>query len=418
MTAARERQLTHDPGGKVLTNAGVWSPGGEWVVFDARSDPAGSVFDGRTLYAVHAVTGATRALVESGGGACCGVATWHPSADRVVFILGPGSSASDGWTYAPARRQGVVFDLATGAVEALDARDLVPPFTPGALSGGSHVHQFSPDGRLVSFTYDDHLLTERGTNARTVGVAEVGRPVTVPPTHARNHSGSARSGLVVSPGAGEIVRAREEAWVGAAGYTRADGVRQRYALAFQGDVQTPAGVVTELFVADLPDRVDPPARVSGEVPFPALPGVSVRRLTFTAGEPRPGLGGPRHWPRSSPDGACVAFLRLDDGGAAKLWTVPTAGGTPRQVPHTGAVESAFTWHPDGERIACVVAVRVALVDARTGGIAFLTTPGDPPHAPRPEACVVSPDGRLVAFVRNLLLPGGGRCNQVCVSDVG
>ena len=45
----------------------------------------------------------------------------------------------------------------------LDARDLLPPFTPGALRGGTHVHQFSPDGHVVSSTYEDHVLVRNAT---------------------------------------------------------------------------------------------------------------------------------------------------------------------------------------------------------------------------------------------------------------
>ncbi|MEA7538899.1 DUF3748 domain-containing protein, partial [Salmonella enterica subsp. enterica serovar Virginia] len=39
--------------------------------------------------------------------------------------------------------------------------DITAPYTPGALRGGSHVHVFSPNGELVSFTYNDHVLHER-----------------------------------------------------------------------------------------------------------------------------------------------------------------------------------------------------------------------------------------------------------------
>ncbi|PBD34340.1 hypothetical protein CK247_30830, partial [Klebsiella pneumoniae] len=37
-------------------------------------------------------------------------------------------------------------------------RRWIPPYTPGALRGGSHVHVYSPNGQFVSFTYNDHVL--------------------------------------------------------------------------------------------------------------------------------------------------------------------------------------------------------------------------------------------------------------------
>src|SRR5262249_8422416 len=73
--ACVEKQLTFRPCGHILTNAGVWSPDGKWVVYDTRSDPAGCVFDGTRIERVHAETGAVRVLYESRNGACCGVAT-------------------------------------------------------------------------------------------------------------------------------------------------------------------------------------------------------------------------------------------------------------------------------------------------------------------------------------------------------
>jgi hypothetical protein len=91
-------------------------------------------------------------LYESPQGSCCGVATVSPIDDRVVFIHGPERPTSD-WSYAASHRRGVVVHASQpGLATNLDACDLVPPYTEGALRGGSHVHLFSSDGRLVHFT--------------------------------------------------------------------------------------------------------------------------------------------------------------------------------------------------------------------------------------------------------------------------
>ncbi len=130
---AAERELTHAPHGHILTNTGVWSPDGQWIVFDARSDATGSVFDGKRIEAVKVATGEVKTLYESKHGACCGVVTFDPRASQVVFILGPENPTPD-WQYSASHRQGVLVDFARpGVVENLDACDLTPPFTPGAL---------------------------------------------------------------------------------------------------------------------------------------------------------------------------------------------------------------------------------------------------------------------------------------------
>jgi hypothetical protein len=40
----------------------------------------------------------------------------------------------------------------------MDARDVTPPFTFGALRGGSHAYSFNQDGNWVSFTYNDAVM--------------------------------------------------------------------------------------------------------------------------------------------------------------------------------------------------------------------------------------------------------------------
>ncbi len=461
-----ERQLTHAPHGHVLTNANVWSPDSQWIVYDVRSDPTGSQFDGTRIERVNVRTGEVQTLYESRRGACCGVATCSPIDDRVAFILGPEDPTPD-WQYAAYHRRGVIVDAnRPGVIENLDARDLAPPFTPGALRGGSHVHFFSGDGQWVSFTYEDHVLAThpcggfspklrnaslgetrpRGAvspklpdssfgetrlhidlNQRNVAVAAAYASVNPPPTHPRNHAGQFFSVLATKtvnepqPGTDDIQRAYEDAWIGVHGYRRANGHWQWPALAFLGDLLDAAGKpFTELFIVDLPEDVTRP----GDGPLEGTPttrpappaSTRQRRLTFTADRKYPGVQGPRHWPRSSPDGSQIAFLMRDDAGVVQLWTISPGGGPPRQI--TGDpwdVESAFTWSPWGTHIAYVGDRSVMTVDAATGKSTRITPPSPAEERPRPEACVFSPDGRHIAFCREIASPTG-RFNQVCVVE--
>ncbi len=432
---AEPRQITAAPHGHVLTNCGVWSSDSRWIIYDVRSTPDGSTFDGTRIERVEVETGLVEVLYESRHGACCGVVTASPADDRLAFIQGPESPAPD-WMYGAARRQGMVVRASRpGVAENLDARDLTPPFTVGALRGGSHVHVFSPDGAAVSFTYEDAVLeaaavaiTPAERNLRGVGLSVCGRPTTVPKRHPRNHDGSAFTVLVSRlsdtphPGSDQISKAFEEAWIGTNGYVHADGSRQRRAIAFQGHVVTAAGAtISEVFVLDLPDELTALA-VAGDGPLegtavtrPVPPrGVAQRRLTFTADRRHPGIQGPRHWLRSSSDGAAIAFLMRDEAGVAQLFVVNPAGGEPRQVTHdaTGGIASAFSWSPDGCRIACVIDGSVCLVAAESGEVTRLTPPVRDGSAPRPEACVISPDGRRIAYVRHVTSSDGRTWNQI------
>jgi dipeptidyl aminopeptidase/acylaminoacyl peptidase len=416
-----DRQITSAPHGHILTNAGVWSPDGRLIAYDTRSDPAGAVFDGRSIETVDVDTGRVEVAYDA---APCGVVTFDTQRNRVVFIRGPAEPTPD-WSYSPTHREGMLVDLARpGAAVSLDARDMIQPFTLGALRGGTHVHQFSPDGTLVSFTYEDDVLSRlpagggADRNARAVGVAVLGRPVDVPPGP-HNLSGAAFSVLVTDladqPGdRDQIVRAREEAWIGTAGYVRPDGTRQRHALAFVGDV----GGHEEMFVADLPlDLTRPGDRPLQGTPTrrPAPPaGTFQRRLTRTAGRRFPGIAGPRHWPRSSPDGSAIAFLLADDDGIPHLHTTSPNGGpiTPLTRGPLG-IASSFTWSPDGRRIACVADRSVVTVDTATGRIDRLTAKSPPESAPRPEACIFSPDGCRIAYIRRVP-DQRGEFNQVFV----
>ncbi|AHG20293.1 biopolymer transporter Tol [Chania multitudinisentens RB-25] len=412
----QEQQLTFDQRHHQLTNINTWTPCGQWLVYDVR--PHGASFTGLTIERVNVVSGEVEVVYRAQHGAHVGVVTVSPDAPaRYVFIHGPEYPDSY-WHYDFHHRRGVIVcepdrELAI----TLDAMDITAPYTPGALRGGTHVHVFSPDGSRLSFTYNDHVMHERdpALDLRNVGVAVPLQGVNPPKQHPREYDGSHYCVLVSvttpapQPGSDQINRAYEEGWIGQQGYLKADGSRQRWALAFIGDTLSVQGEkLPEVFVVDLPEN-DADYAKAGSAPLqgtdsslPAPPlGVKQRRLTFTGQRRHPGVvATSRHWLRSSPAGDAIAFLMQDDRGVVQLWTVSPNGGQPYQVTQgVHSVQSAFNWHPQGGRIALVCDNSVMLCDVNDGKMQRLT-----PRTPKPplgDAVVFSPDGKQVAFVREI-----------------
>ena len=423
------KQVTSDPGGHILTNTGVWSPDSRWIAYDRRK--VEDVFDGDRIERANIETGEIQVMYESSNGASCGVVTYHPREDRVVFIHGP-ENPTDDWRYAASHRRGVMADRThPGVYRNLDARDLTSPFTPGALRGGTHVHTFSGAGSWVSSTYEDHVLGQLGEggghehNQRNVAVSVPGRAVAPGGDHPRNHRGECFTVLATrtvdepDPGSDQISKAFSDAWVGTNGYMRSDGTRQAKAIAFQGHVRMIGGeTVSEVFVVDLPADLSRPS----DGPLEGTPttrprppaGVVQRRLTHTADRKHPGIQGPRHWLRSSPDGARIAFLMKDNRGVVQFWTVPPTGGQPVQVTRNPwDVRSAFSWSPDGRRLAYVMDNSVFVTDVYSGKATRVTDRLPNGHAPMPYACCFSPDGRWIAFTRPVAA-GGDSLDQVFI----
>jgi Tol biopolymer transport system component len=95
----------------------------------------------------------------------------------------------------------------------------------------------------------------------------------------------------------------------------------------------------------------------------------------------------------------------DDAGVAQLWTVSPDGGSLRQVTsNRWPIASAFTWSTDGGQIAHVMDNSVCVTEVASGQTRRLTLRTDNASAPRPEACVSSPDGKMIAFVRRVPSP--------------
>ena len=103
----------------------------------------------------------------------------------------------------------------------------------------------------------------------------------------------------------------------------------------------------------------------------------------------------------------------DNFGIVQLWTVsPVDGQVIQLTKNAWDIASAFTWSPDGERIAHVMDNSVFLTDATTGKSRRVTDRSDE-SAPQPEACVFSPDGKKVAFMRQKSV-SGIEANHICV----
>ncbi|MDU6415471.1 DUF3748 domain-containing protein [Mixta calida] len=408
-----EKQLTFAPRNHQLTNINVWTADSQWLVYDVR--PSGASFTGLTVERVNVESGATEILYQARNGAHVGVVTASPDMPpRYVCIHGP-EHPDASWRYDFHHRRGVI--IQNGAAENLDACDITPPFTPGALRGGSHVHVFSPDGSRLSFTYNDHVMHEWDTreDLRNVGVAVPLHAVCPAKQHPREYDGSHFCVLVSKttaspqPGSNEISRAYEEGWIGAQGYRRPDGSRQRWALAFIGDTRAENGdVVPEVFVADLPEKLSDYAQ-PGDAPLegtetqlPAPPrDVTQRRLTFTHQRRYPGLATqPRHWLRSNTDGSEIAFLMRDEAGVVQLWSISPCGGEPRQITRSAHdIQSAFSWHPAGGQLAFICDNSVMLCDSQSGEMRRLTPRNAMP--PSGDAVVFSPDGRQIAFMQDV-----------------
>ena len=412
---AQERTLTTSLHGHQIHNRQVFSPDGRFIYYDSRNDEtqlATSTFIGRVEIATGKEEILYRVVKPTASGPGVGAVTCNPVTGRLAFIHGL-TNASATQPYAAHRRCGGSL-TSDGQFVHLDARDVTPPFTPGALSGGTHAFHWSPDGTRISFTYNDALIPIRPApdDLRTVGIMIPGRRVTVTdPAADLEFSGDAFATIVApvtatpKPGSDEISRAFDEAWL--------DTTR----LAFQGTVRAVSGQpVTELFLATLPSELAAAIPQANAPPLPP-PGVSIRRLTHSAERKFPGVQGPRHWVRPAPDRSVIAFLAKDEQGIVQIFAVSPDGGDIQQLSRLAqSVETPFDWSPDSKFLACSAGGRIRLIEVATGTDRTLTEVRPPGQEPR-YSVTFSPNGHLIAFNRLLPHPNGGDFLQVQVLEL-
>lgn len=397
-SAAGERQVTFSPKNHCLDNNDNFSPDGRFLCYDTREGVGPGIGNCQSVEKVEIATGEETVLYApaesvTGEDAAPGVAaaSYSPVEDKVIFIHGPPlDEVPERGYYDKPNRNGVeVPGDGSGKAVWIDRRDTDTSrdTLPGTHRGGTHRHEYSRDGKRVGFTYDDVLLPQYG---RTIGYMV---------EHPRAPGGAthyfANLVHVVPEGAskpGEIVYAAGDSWVDPQGLMRA----------FIGKVRTEdgAGYEESLFVIDVPADVDITTADSGSpTRYPRSPeGVSIRRLTHSHAA---GIV------RGSPSGDRIAYYGEAPDGSTQIFIIPSDGSDWDPDPAKHPVQATrlpcgadpgLRWHPSGNYVLCLsnngVSVTCLEGGAGFGHCVFLTPQGD---APARSDLVVSPDGRLVAF---------------------
>ncbi len=407
-----------------MDNNDNFSPDDQWLVYDTR-DPETGIGACSTIEAVNVKSGETRVLyhIEDNHlwGPGVGAASYSHTQNTVIFIHGLSSVTGEN-PYRQWRRTGVMVDDDKPEVPVfMDARDVTFPFTPGALRGGTHRHEWRRDGQWIGYTYNDAIMkaledsTGQRHNLRTIGVSKKIRPVNVDRDPAgENVNGTWFSVLVVrvvpdpAPGTDEISHAAGDSWVGAKGYRKPYGSWQT-ARAFLGKVKDKKGNdVEEVFVVDIPEHIEVPGEYGPlegtRTAFPMPPkGTVQRRLTHTAGTKYPGCEGVV---RSSADGRWIAFQARDRNGVKQVWLISPEGGDPWQLTeHRSDVQSGVRWNPDGKQVCYVWDNSIVICDLGKGDFKSRFHRLTKPFTPPPGNLVWSHDGKMIAYNKKVKAAG-------------
>lgn len=429
-TYMKEIQLTQDlTYNHDLDNNDNFSPDDQWIVYDTRTEEGGIGACAR-IEKVNMSTGEVVVMYElpqnQAFGPGVGAVSYSHTNNQVIFIHGLLNITADN-PYQQWRRTGVmVKDSDPGKPIFMDARDVTPPFTPGALRGGTHRHEFSGDGQWVGYTYNDAIMKqlEDSTgdvyNLRTIGVSKQIGPVIVDKDpEGENVDGEWFSALVVNvvanptPGSDEISRAAGDSWVGTADYINADG-QQQMARAFIGTTKDKNGQdVDEVFIVDIPEDITIPGNIGPlegtATTMPAPPqGAAQRRLTNTSNAAYPGCVG---IVRSAPDGTQLTYIAHDSKGVKQIFSISPAGGQPVQLTfHDTDVQSAARWLPDSQHISYVWNNSIMKLKVGEKDVKALTEPTALP----PTDIVIAHDGKSIAFNRQVPNARGELSKQIFI----
>lgn len=363
-----EKQVTNGDYGHFINPVQAFSPDDQWIVYDTRNH-GGAIGATGSVERVNLNSGEQEVIYETSDqtsyGPGVGAVAYAPHADQVIFIHGI-SNSDESRPYDLSRRTGVGVHIDDpDSIIYYDARDVIPPFTVGALRGGTHAHSWSADGKWITFTYNDAIMAdlaktdESVEDLRMIGVIAPWRSVEVPKDEEGENNDGRYFTMIVSrvtenpePGSDEISKAYEDGWIGRNGYLDESGERRVRSIAFLGDVLSEKGeVVTEVFVVDLPEHmpdITSELQLKGDEfsrPLP-LSSVKQRRITYTADRKFPGVQGPRQWMKSLSDGSLLFFMMKDDDDMVQIYSISPNGGKIRQITHNDfSIETSFDIDP-------------------------------------------------------------------------
>ena len=276
----------------------------------------------------------------------------------------------------------------------LENRALAENVPWGTLRGGTHAHSFSPDGKWVSFTYNDAVIANRDgqMDRRTVGIALLkppavckssldkseNSPTATQALHEEWSHGAGWATLVLDPV--HPISAREECWV-----PNESSISVPPRLAFIGRIPPTSThpSIDEVFLAELPqDAGDWPEQLHGFTPTDPLsgrlqppPGITLRQLTYSDQvspellHPDPGMRGiqgPRHWLTASTCGKWIYSLFRDSANCVRAVRISTLSGEVQPMSPAGmSVTRPPAIDPSGRLMSLILGDALYLIDLQS-----------------------------------------------------
>lgn len=363
------RKLTNSNRGHMIHHNSVFSPDGQWIVFDGRNDET-KIIETSSIGLVDVHTGNEKIIYEidnaSPYGPGVGAASFSPVVNKVIFIHGL-YEANENEPYDISRRFGLAIDVDQPHLGIpMDARDVLAPYTLGTLRGGTHSHCWSPEGQMLSFTYNDALVD---ADLRMVGVM-IPHAGNVAVPKAKGNVNGTKFAVILTDvvrdplwGSDEINKAFDECWLNTSPPT----------IAFQGNTINSEGQsITEIYTVVVDSLlIQNDKKSAGALgKLPQVPkGIQQKRISYT----KKGLSNLRHWLRASPDGRYVYALAKDDQDKNQIIRCTVATGEFEYISDFQfSISSPININAIGDKLSFIAENNVYIFDLLDSSVQNLT----------------------------------------------